>query len=379
MRLLKTVVVGLLIFIAFSFFAGNASAVVIIEYVSPAQSKSFTVHGPNKINFEFPFHTVDFWVKIKEPNGNVVDYDLNKADIINLNGHGRYTITVYSKGGIGPFYAAYHTPETGYEYGSNRIPMCTTPKSGVKTNRGTAYGYLNAGKSCKWMIVDNTGEVKLEFSWAENSPVSTSPVKFRVKIETEEGYATGLIRPNSVPGHTNIKQLGDWELNRNTIPFLLQGGGVFYVTIYCTSGRGDWSSAFYPTGKKPGTVKPSGEEHHHSGEDHHHGNNSIVGTWAMTNKVTTVGGRTCLWTFNADGTFFHHCKVLSQDGSWQNLYYRGTYKVTGNTAEIQMKTRWFTPPDKDWVPYNNHYSFNFEYLDGNRIKISTYGRIYTRQ
>ncbi|MBN1574431.1 MAG: hypothetical protein JW984_14630 [Deltaproteobacteria bacterium] len=371
---LRAAVVTMLVLLAGILLARDASAKVIIDYVDETHSKYFTVHGPNKINFEFPFHTVNFWVKVQEPNGSVVDFDLNKGEIINLNAHGMHTITVYSKGGVGLFYAAYHTTETGYEHGSNRKPMCYTPRSDVRTNKGTAYGYLKSGHNCKWMIVDNTGEVRLDFSWAENSPVSTSPVKFRVKIETEGGYATGLIRPNSVPGHTNIKTLGDWELNRNTIPFLLQGGGVFYVTIYCTSGRGDWSSVFYPTGKKPGTVKPSGEDHHH-----HHGSNSIVGKWAMTNKVTTVGGRTCSWTFNADGTFFHHCQVLSHDGSWQNLYYQGTYKVTGNTAEIQFKTRWFTPPDKDWVPYNNRYSFNFEFLDGNRMKISTYGYVYTRQ
>lgn len=347
---LRAAVATILVFMAVVVSARDASATVIIDYVDETHSKWFTVHGPNKINFEFPFHTVAFWVKVQEPNGSVVNFDLNKGEIINLNAHGTYTITVYSKGGLGLFYAAYHTTETGYEHGSNRVPMCYTPKSGVKTNKGTAYGYLKSGHNCKWMIVDNTGEVRIDLSWPENSPVSTSPVKFRIKIEGEKR-----------------QQLGDWEINRSNIPIFLKGGGTFFVTVYCTSGRGDWSCVFYPTGKKP------------PGEGHHHGSNSIVGKWAMTNKVTNVGGRTCSWTFNADGTFYHHCKSLCQDGSWQNLYYRGTYRVTGNTAEIQMKTRWFTPPDKDWVPYNNHYSFNFDFLDGNRMKISTYGYVYTRQ
>ncbi|MBN1574428.1 MAG: hypothetical protein JW984_14615 [Deltaproteobacteria bacterium] len=346
MRLSKTIFIASLIFIAFSFSAKSASATVIIDYVDTTHSKWFTVHGPNKINFEFPFHTVNFWVNIKEPNGSVVDFDLNKGEIINLNAHGMHTITVYSKGGCGLFYAAYHTTETGYEYGSNRIPMCTTPRSGVRTNTGTAYGYLNSGKNCKWMVVDNTGEVRLDFAWAENSPVSTSPVIFRVRIENEK-----------------MQQLGDWELNRGTIPFLLQGGGTFFVTIYCTGGRGDWSCIFYPTGNKP------------PAEDHHHGGGSIIGTWATTNPVV-VGATLCTWAFNADGTYFNSCKTLRETGVWYVVSHKGTYEVAGNTAIIHVKYR--SHGGEPWVPSDHNYHFNF-ILEGNKLTESKYGTVFTRQ
>ena len=346
MKLLRAVVVIILVLLAVIAFARDASATVIIDYVDTTQSKYFTVHGPNKINFEFPFNTVNFWVNIREPNGSVVDFDLNKGNIINLNAHGMHTITVYSKGGCGLFYAAYHTTETGYEYGSNRVPRCTTPSSGIRTNNSKAYGYLKSGKYCKWMIVDNTGEVRLDFFWAENSPVSTSPVKFRVKIEDGKG-----------------QQIGDWELNRSITPFLLQGGGTFFVTVYCTSGRGDWSCVFYPTGKKP------------PDKDHHHGSNSIVGTWATTGPVA-VGGTACSWIFNADGTYFSSCKTLRENGVWYVVSHKGTYEVAGNTAIIHVKYR--SHGGEPWVPSDHNYHFNFK-LEGNKFTESKYGTVFTRQ
>jgi hypothetical protein len=215
------------------------------------------------------------------------------------------------------------------------------------------------------MIVDNTGQVNIFFGWPKNSPVSNA--EFHVKIEYEGEYNTGSM-PNSIPGHTNIKTLGDWTLG-GEIPLMIKGGGVFYITVYSVRGRGDWYCMFSPTGRepypekpiisKPETKKPDADDHHHGG------NQGIVGIWEITG-LSGTGMESITLTFNSDGTWIH----MTDTAADKPFYFRGTYETIGNT--IKMKTLYSRSEGERW---NSLKSFNLTSeanIDGNKLTYSEF-------
>jgi hypothetical protein len=188
--------------------SANAFAATQSGYLSgPGASYSFTVSNPGDVTFSYPKGSVDFWVTVASPNGSVSNFDLDNGEVIQLKASGMYNLTIYSKRGAGYWSAAY-----GGSYSPGNCNIGDT----------SAWGYLSGpGDTCSFTLDSYVSNLDVNFS------APGGGTSFRVEVLAKDGRTV----------------LGDYDLNA-TSRIQLQGGGLFYLTVYSNRGAGNWSCAW---------------------------------------------------------------------------------------------------------------------------------------
>lgn len=183
----------------------------------PGDSYNFTVDAGTQsqvdVVFDYPYGSVDFWVKVVGEDGYTVlgDFDLDNGEIIQLLGGGTFYLTIYSRMGAGYWSGTYELAGGGMGMGGN-----------CNSSGNSAWGYLNGpGDYCDWSIYAQTDYIEVVFDY----PVGS--VDFWVEVVGEDGYTV----------------LGDFDLDNGEI-IQLMGGGMFYLTVYSNYGAGNWSAAW---------------------------------------------------------------------------------------------------------------------------------------
>jgi len=187
----------------------------------PGDSYNFTVDAGTQsqvdVIFDYPYGSVDFWVKVVGEDGYTVlgDFDLDNGEIIQLLGGGTFYLTIYSRMGAGYWSGTYELTGSG---GGAMGP--STGMSSCNVSGNSAWGYLNGpGDYCDWSIYAQSDYIEVVFDY----PVGS--VDFWVEVVGEDGYTV----------------LGDFDLDNGEI-IQLMGGGMFYLTVYSNYGAGDWSA-----------------------------------------------------------------------------------------------------------------------------------------
>ena len=195
--------------------AGTASAITESGYLNgPGSTYSFTVNAGSQnqvdVVFDYPYGSVDFWVKVVGEDGYSVlgDFDLDNGETIQLLGGGTFYLTVYSRMGAGYWSAEYY-------FGGGGGGNCNTSGNSAW---GSLYG---PGDACSWSIYSSINTLNVTFSYPKGS------VDYWVEVVGQDGYTV----------------LGNFDLDNGEI-IQLMGGGTFYLTIYSNYGSGNWSAGW---------------------------------------------------------------------------------------------------------------------------------------
>ena len=180
----------------------------------PGDSYNFTVNAGTQyqvdVVFDYPYGSVDFWVKIVGEDGYTVlgDFDLDNGEVIQLLGGGTFYLTIYSRMGA------------GYWSGTYELGSAMDTGGNCNSSGNSAWGYLSGpGDYCDWSLYAQSDTIDVMFTY----PVGS--VDFWVEVVGEDGYTV----------------LGDFDLDNNESIQLI-GGGTFYLTVYSNYGAGDWSA-----------------------------------------------------------------------------------------------------------------------------------------